>query len=157
MAKELFVTQWFSDEMLLAGEALIKRLDESGAKVAAAFWILDAEEKTWILTLVSPLVKSEGPRNYYKRIDDLNATAKPDEIVIALHDIDVSDTDNGIVKAIKRSVLGNAVLGNNRLGKNILGGVYIEDMYLYRMDWKLLGYNGPNTATEKTTLSLPLP
>lgn len=157
MAKELFVTQWFSDEMLLAGEALIKRLDESGAMVAAAFWILDAEEKTWILTIVSPLVKSEGPRNFYKRIDDINAIANPDEAVIALHDIDVSDTDNVIVKAIKRSVLGNAALGNNRLGKNTLGGVYIEDMYLYRLDWKLLGYNGPNTRAEKTTLSLPLP
>jgi hypothetical protein len=149
MAKELFVTQWFSDEMLLAGEALIKRLDESGAKVAAAFWIMEPEEKTWVLTIVSPLVESEGPRKYYKRIDDINASAKQDENVIALHDIDVSDTDNRIVKAIKHSVLGNAVLGNNRLGKNTMGGVYIEDMYLYRMDWKLLDYNAPNTATKE--------
>lgn len=154
MAKELFVTQWFSDEMLLAGETLIKRLDESDAKVAAAFWILDAEEKTWELTIVSPLVESEGPRNYYKRIDDINASAKPDENVIALHDINVSDTDNRIVKAIKHSVLGNAVLGNNRLGKNTLGGVYIEDMYLYRMDWKLLGYNTPITSTEDSIIPL---
>lgn len=154
MAKELFMTQWFSDEMLLAGEALIKRLDESDAKVAAAFWILDAEEKTWELTIVSPLVESEGPRNYYKRIDDINASAKPDENVIALHDIDVSDTDNRIVKAIKRSVLGNAELGNNRLGKNNLGGVYIEDMYLYRMDWELLGYSTLNTTTEDKILPL---
>lgn len=154
MAKELFVTQWFSNEMLLAGEALIKRLDESDAKVAAAFWILDAEEKTWELTIVSPLVKSEGPKNYYKRIDDINASAKPDENVIALHDIDVSDTDNRIVRAIKSSVLGNAVLSNNRLGKNTLGGVYIEDMYLYRMDWELLGYNTPNIATKDTILPL---
>lgn len=154
MAKELFVTQWFSDEMLLAGETLIKRLDESDAKVAAAFWILDAEEKTWELTIVSPLVESEGPRNYYKRIDDINASAKPDENVIALHDINVSDTDNRIVKAIKHSVLGNTVLGNNRLGKNTLGGVYIEDMYLYRMDWKLLGYNTPITSTEDSIIPL---
>jgi hypothetical protein len=154
MAKELFVTQWFSNEMLLAGETLIKRLDESDAKVAAAFWILDAEEKTWELTIVSPLVESEGPRNYYKRINDINASAKPDENVIALHDINVSDTDNRIVKAIKHSVLGNTILGNNRLGKNTLGGVYIEDMYLYRIDWKLLGYNASNTTMKGTTLPL---
>jgi hypothetical protein len=151
MAKEIFMTQWFSDEMLLAGESLIKRLDETDSQVQAAFWLLDSEDKTWKLTIVSPLVESEGPRNYYKRINDINESAKPDENVIALHDISVSDTDNRIVKAIKRSVLGDAILGNNRLGRNTLGGVYIEDMYLYRMDWALLENNPtPNTSTENT-------
>jgi len=70
--------------------------------------------------------------------------------VIALHDINVSDTDNRIVKAMKRSMLGNSILGNNRFGRNTLGGVYIEDMYLYRMDWALLGNNVPSTTTENT-------
>ncbi|MEY3807848.1 MAG: hypothetical protein RI893_824 [Pseudomonadota bacterium] len=147
MAKEIFMTQWFSDEMLLAGESLIKRLDETDAKVQAAFWLLDAEEKIWTLTIVSPLVETEGPRNYYKRINDLNESASPDEAIIALHDINVSDTDNRLVKAIRRSVLGDAKLENNRLGRNTLGGVYIEDMYLYRMDWELLGDNISCTAT----------
>ena len=154
MAKEIFITQWFSEQMLLAGESLIKRLDESDAKVQAAFWILDAEEKTWKLTIVSPLIESEGPRNYYRRINDIDESAKADEDVIALHDISVSNTDNRIVKALKRSVLGNAILGNNRLGKNTLGGVYIEDMYLYRMNWELLGDSSPNTTTRDTILPL---
>lgn len=154
MAKEIFMTQWFSDQMLVAGEALIKCLDETDAKVQAAFWILDAENKTWKLTIVSPLVGSEGPRNYYRRINTINESAKPDEDVIALHDISVSNTDNRIVKAIKRSVLGNSILGNNRLGRNTLGGVYIEDMYLYRMDWKLLENNTPNTTMIDRTLHL---
>jgi hypothetical protein len=154
MAKEIFMTQWFSDQMLLAGESLIKRLDETDAKVQAAFWLLDAEDKTWKLTIVSPLVESEGPRNYYKRINDVNESAKPDEDVIALHDISVSDTDNRIVKAMKRSVLGNAMLENNRLGRNTLGGVYIEDMYLYRMDWELLGDTVPNLATKDKIIPL---
>jgi hypothetical protein len=147
MAKEIFMTQWFSDDMLLAGESLIKRLDETDAKVQAAFWLLDAEEKTWTLIIVSPLVESEGPRNYYRRINDINESANPDEAVISLHDITVSDTDNRIIKAIKRSVLGDAILGNNRLGRNTLGGVYIEDMYIYRMDWELLGDNIFSAAT----------
>ncbi|MFA5017384.1 MAG: hypothetical protein WC504_07550 [Methylobacter sp.] len=150
MAKEIFMTQWFSQEMLLAGESLIKRLDETDSQVQAAFWILDAEDKTWKLTIVSPLVESEGPKSYYRRIDNINESAKADEYVIALHDINVSDTDNRIVKAMKRSMLGNSILGNNRFGRNTLGGVYIEDMYLYRMDWALLGNNVPSTTTENT-------
>lgn len=138
MAKELFITQWLSQEMLSAGDALIRRLDDANAKVYAAFWLLNAEENIWKLVIVSPLVEIEGPRSYYKRINDINQLAKPDENIIALHDISVSDTDNKIVNAMKRSVLGKAVLGNNRFGKNTIDGVYIEDMYLYRMDWKLL-------------------
>jgi hypothetical protein len=153
VAKEIFMTQWFSDQMLLAGESLIKKLDETNAKVQAAFWLLDADDKTWKLTIVSPLVETEGPRSYYRRINDINESAKTDEGVIALHDISVSNTDNRIVKAIKRSVLGNTLLGNNRLGRNTLGGVYIEDMYLYRMDWELLDHM-PNTIAGDNELSL---
>ncbi len=148
------MTQWFSDQMLLAGKSLIKRLDETDAKVQAAFWLLDAEDKTWKLTIVSPLVESEGPRNYYRRINDINESTKPDEEVIALHDISVSNTDNRIVKAIKRSVLGDAILENNRLGRNMLGGVHIEDMYLYRMDRELLGDTVPNLATKDKIIPL---
>ncbi len=154
MAKEIFMTQWFSKKMLSAGESLIKRLDKLDSKVLAAFWIQDAEDKTWKLTIVSPLVESVGPRNYYKRINDINESARPDEDVIALHDISVSDTDNRIVKAIKRSVLGNSILGNNRLGRNTLGGVYIEDMYLYRMDKALLSDNIPKPTTQDKTIPL---
>jgi len=155
MAKEIFITQWFSDEMREAGEALLKRLDTSDSKVAAAFWIQDAEEKTWELTIVSPLVESDGPRQFYKRINEINESAKPDEAVISLHDIRVSNTQNRIVNAIKRSVLGNAILGNNRLGRNTLGDVYIEDMYLYRMDWELLSEKSKdnlNKAQEEARL-----
>lgn len=154
MAKEVFINQWFSQEMLLAGEALIKQLDEIDGKVQAAFWLLDEEEKTWKLTIVSPLVDSEGAKNYYRRIDDINESAKPDEHIIALHDIDVSDTDNPIVKAVKHSVLGKAILGKNRLGKNTVGGVYIEDMYLYRMDWKLLENNTKNIINSNSSFPL---
>lgn len=146
MAKEIFITQWFSKEMLLVGESLIKRLDATDAKVYAAFWLLNEEEKTWKLTIVSPLVGSEGPKKYYRRIDDINESTQADENVIALHDISVSDTDNRIVKALKNSVLGNSILENNRLGRNTIGGVYIEDMYLYRMDWNLLENNIAKTA-----------
>lgn len=141
MAKEIFMTQWFSDEMLLAGESLIRRLDATDAKVQAAFWLLDAEDTIWKLTIISPLVESDGPRNYYRRIDDINESAKPDEAVIALHDISVSNTHNRIFKAflsIRDTVLWNEKLWvKKRLGKNFIGSVYFEDMYIYRMDFEL--------------------
>jgi hypothetical protein len=135
VAKEIFMTMWLSNSMILAGETLIDKLDASEGEVVAAFWLLEGVEKTWELTIVSPLVESEGPRNYYKRINQINEAANPDEEVISLHDIRVSNTNNRIVNALKNSVLRNATLKNNRLGKNFIGGEYFEDMYLYRLDW----------------------
>ena len=139
MAKEIFITQEFSEKMLLAGESLIKRLDETNSKVQAAFWLLDAEEKTWELMIVSPLVESEGPRSYYKRVNDINKLAKSkEEEVISLHDIEVANTKNRIVKAIlsiKDAVLWKGInWERTRLGKNFIAGVYFEDMYIYRMN-----------------------
>ena len=158
MAKEIFMTQWFSDEMLLAGESLIKRLDETDAKLQAAFWLFDDEEKTWTLTFVSPLVESEGPRNYYKRINDINKTANPDEAIISLHDISVSNTHNRIFKAflsIKDTDLWDGKLWmKKRLGKNFIGAVYFEDMYIYRMDFELLEDNIPMMTTKDINLPL---
>lgn len=138
MAKELFINQWFSEEMRLAGERLVKRLQEAGAQVASAFWLLNTETQLWELVIASPLVQTEGPRAYYKRIDDINNQADSNEEVIEIHDIRVSGADHPIINAIKNSVLGKAVLGNNRLGRNRIGNIYIEDMYLYTMNWNLL-------------------
>jgi hypothetical protein len=114
MAKEIFMTQWLSEEMCLAGQSLIEQLDKTNAKVLAAFWLMDVEERTWKLVIVSPLVETEGPRNYYKRINDINKSAGSDEVIISMHDIEASNTNNRIVKALKKTVFGNAKLGNNR-------------------------------------------
>lgn len=137
MAKEIFITQSFTDAMRLAGEGLVRKLDDSGGQVVAAFWLL-GEEKNWELVIVSPLVGSDGPRNFYKRINDIYESCQDDENVVSLHDIRLSNIHNRIVEAIKNSILAGARLGNNRMGKNYIGGIYIEDMYLYKIDWDML-------------------
>lgn len=137
MAKEIFMTQWFTDAMRLAGESLVRKLDESGAQVVAAFWLLD-EEKNWELTIVSPLVGTDGPRDFYKRINDINQSCPDEESIVSLHDIRVSNIQNRIVNALRNSVLEGTRLGNNRLGRNYIDGIFIEDMYLYKIDWNML-------------------
>ncbi|WP_415878701.1 hypothetical protein [Methylomonas sp. TEB] len=137
MARELFINQWFTDAMCEAGERLITKLDESNAQVVAAFWFLEPE-KNWELNIVSPLVGSEGPRKYYKRINDVYDGLSDDESIVSLHDIRVSNIHNRVVDALKHSVLYKANLKNNRLGRNFIDGFYIEDMYLYRIEWDML-------------------
>ncbi len=132
------MTQWFTDAMRLAGESLVNKLDESGSQVAAAFWLLDDEKKNWELIIVSPLVGSEGPRSFYKRINDIYEACADDESIVSLHDIRVSNIHNRIVDAMRNSVLAGAQLSNNRMGKNYIDSVYVEDMYLYKIDWNML-------------------
>lgn len=138
MAKEIYIDQWFSQEMRSAGERLVKRLQEAGAEVASAFWLLDAKENVWELHIISPLVATEGPRAYYKRIDDVTSQAGPDEEIISLHDIRVSNTSHPIAKALGNSRLSETTHGNTRIGRNYIDGVYVADMYLYSMNRDLL-------------------
>ena len=136
MAKEIFITQWFSEEMRLAGETLIKRLDSIDAQVYVAYWLLD--DGMWGFGIISPLVGIEGPRSYYVRIDNCNELAAADEMIIALHDISVNHCDHKIIRGMKGSLLMNTPLENYRIGRGWLGKTFVEDMYLYRMDWNLL-------------------
>ena len=138
MDKELYITQWFSEEMRAAGGRLVKRLQESSAEVALAYWVLDSEEKVWELIIISPLVGIEGARAYYKRIDDINCQAGPDEETLSLHDINVSSLKHPIVKALKNSLIYQADLDNRRLGRNWIGGFFVEDSYFYHVNWNML-------------------
>jgi hypothetical protein len=137
VAKEIFMTQWFNHEMVLAGDTLIKRLDHADANVQAAFWLLADEGKMWELVIASPLVASEGPRNYYLRIHAANEAANSQEEIVSLHDIHVVNMDYRLVKtlfAARETPLWDDVPWlNRRLGKNFIGNVYFEDMYIYRM------------------------
>jgi hypothetical protein len=139
MAKELFITQELSQEMLLAGETLIRRLEEKKSEVQAAFWLLDPEEKIWGLIIASPVVAKNGARDYYKRVNEINEESDSKEKnIISLHNIEVVDNDNRFVKAllnVKNSSLWNdKYWRNTRLGKNFLDNICFEDMYIYRMN-----------------------
>lgn len=138
MAQEIYIDQWFSPEMRLAGERLVKRLHETGAEVASAFWLFDANENFWALYIISPLVATEGPKAYYKRIQDIINQAGPDEGILSLHDLRVWSTGHPLAKALGKSQFNQATQGNTRIGRSYIEGVYVADMYLYSMDRDLL-------------------
>jgi hypothetical protein len=68
MDKELVVREVLSEQMIGAGAKLIERLDQSESNVQAALWLFLPEEKIWKLMIISPLVKTDGPRSFYKHI-----------------------------------------------------------------------------------------
>jgi hypothetical protein len=138
MAKELLISRWLSEEMIVAGSALVARLAAENAQLAAACWVQFDVEKAWKLLLISPLVAEQGPRRFYKRVNDVNKALGEQDWIVSLHDIDVSTPQHRLIQALKASVLFGAELRDNRFGQNYFNGVYVEDMYLYQLDWALI-------------------
>lgn len=134
MAKELLVTEMLSEQMIMAGADLLKKLDESSCNVKAAFWMYFPDEKTWKYIVASPLVKDEGPRKYYKRIIDANAKIGNTENVISLNDISVSNIDNQLIQLLKFAISTGDSISNIRFSKNTVNGVFIDDTHIYRMN-----------------------
>jgi hypothetical protein len=136
MATELFITKgWFTDEMQSAGQDLVNELDKSEGAVSAAFWILEPEKK-WELVIVSNLVTTDGPRRYYQRINDINN--KSDKSIISLHDIRVLSERSRVFIDIMDNFSHGFLLQNTRLGSNFIGDLYVEDMFIYKLDMKLV-------------------
>jgi len=134
MAKEILVTELLSEQMILAGVELLKKLDENSCRVKAAFWMLLPDEKTWRFILASPLVKEEGPRRYYKRIVNISKNAGTKDNIISLNDISVSGVDDQLIQLLKFTVKTGDSISNIRISKNTINGVFIDDTHIYRMN-----------------------
>jgi hypothetical protein len=114
------------------GAKLIERLDAKNSEIKSAFWLYYSEEKTWKLIIASPLVDSEGPREYYKRVVDANGLASEAEDVISLNDVGVTNTSNQIVQLLKFMISTGEDISGIRFSRNTINGVFIEDAYIYR-------------------------
>jgi hypothetical protein len=93
-------------------------------------------EKKWELVIVSNLVTTDGPRRYYQRINDINN--KSDKSIISLHDIRVLSERNRVFLDVMDNFSHGFLLQNTRLGSNFIGDLYVEDMFIYKLDMKLI-------------------
>jgi len=118
--------------MIKAGAKLLERLDLEESQVKSSFWLYISDEKIWKLIIASPLVDTEGPRKFYKRIVSANESAEEDEQVVSLNDIGVVNTSNQIVQLLKMAIDTNDGISGIRFSRNTIHGVFIEDCYIYR-------------------------
>jgi len=134
MVEDILVIENLTEQMMTAGSQLVKRLDDTSADVAAAFWLYSSENRSWRLMIVSQKVEFDGPRKYYKRILDANKEAGEAESVVALEDIEVTDTFAPIVQVLEHAVSTGPGLSGLRFSRNTVEGMFIEDVYVYRMN-----------------------
>lgn len=134
MAKNILVTESLSDAMTKTGGMLIEKLDSENAEVKAAFWFYFSDDRIWKLIIASPLVDTGGPRKYYKKIIMANKKFLAGEEVISINDISVTNTNNNIVKLLQPLVGTDDSINSIRLSRNTVNGIFIEDVYIYRLN-----------------------
>jgi len=134
MDKELLVREVLSEQMIKAGAKLVKRLDQSVSNVQAALWIFLPEDKTWKLMIISPLVKTDGPRSFYKRILEANKIAHDTEAIVSLNDVSVEDTSLPLIRMLRSAISTGCGINGIRFSKNTINGAFIEDAYIYRIN-----------------------
>ena len=133
MAENTLVTEILSERMIDAGRYLLEQLDSSHSEIKSFFWFYFPEEKTWKLIIASPIVKTKGPRNFYKIINDINRNAEEEnQETISLNNIIVVTPENEIVKLLSFFISTGDSISGIRCTRNTINGVYIEDAYIYR-------------------------
>jgi hypothetical protein len=126
MPEKFVVKEILTEEMVDAGEALLRELDKARVPIEAALWLYDAEGPDWRLMLTSPCIEDFYPQVY-------SAEEK------------LSPSQQDILEDAVRRVVGGSELARGlkaidplpgihrkRLRKTLLGSHYIQDGLLYR-------------------------
>ncbi len=133
MVEKVMVGGNLSDEMIKAGEELVKRLDKSEFRVKAAFWFFQTDNEVWRLIIASPKVKDKGPRQAYKSIQEIVKQIPSQKPRIELQNISVVDSSHHLVSLLKSAIKTGTGISGIRFSQNTINGEFIEDAYIYRL------------------------
>jgi hypothetical protein len=132
MVKEMVVKESLSREMIDAGTELTRLLDESRLILDAALWYYSSENNYWVFVVASPEVRTQGPRNIYKKVQTVISRSFGGHSIITLKDISVVDSKDPLIMLLRNAVTVDGVSGI-RFSQNVINGVFIEDAYIYRL------------------------
>ncbi|HYI10668.1 MAG TPA: hypothetical protein VEK57_16525 [Thermoanaerobaculia bacterium] len=131
MAEEILVKEALTDEMIRAGYALTRQLEESGWPLSASLWFFEADQNDWKLILASPAVTSGGPKAAYDTVSQ--ALSALHQHFTDLKHITVVPPDHPVVRLLASAVSTGPTNRGMRFSKNTINGRFIDDAYLYRV------------------------
>jgi hypothetical protein len=117
------------EDAIEKGRTVVRALDDDGVKVAAAFWLRDAETQDFHLVLALPKVKHEGPEATDAAIRE--ALERRNIDFRSCH-IDVVSTTDETVTVLRSAVRTPPdTIEGIRLSHNVANKL-IADAYVYR-------------------------
>ena len=128
------VENYLTKEMIDAGAALIRKLDERGIQPDAALWLYFPDMQTWKLVIAQVKVGTEGPKQLYRQIQELIKELSKEIQEIALDDVTVSKPDAPIIALLRMAIHTGPDISGIRFKNNVINGTVIEDAYIYRLN-----------------------
>lgn len=122
-----------TDDMVETGDELLRKLDESGLPIQAAFWMFMPEINEWRLLIASPEVSAKGPLSVYERIRVALEQMGEKALAAPLSMIGLLDADAELVRLFRSFQKVRQGVGRLRLSKNAINGHFIDDALIYRV------------------------
>lgn len=119
-------------ELIDAGAALVKKLDERGMAPDAAFWLFSPEDQTWKLLLSEVKLAQKGPKAAYSEIQKVLDKYAKELSDLRLDDLVLEKPDARIVELIRKAVRTGPGVTGIRFKNNVIDGTLIDDAYIYR-------------------------
>ena len=132
MAETVLMRADLTPAMIAGGRALLTGLDELGVSIDAALWLLDEEIAEWRLILASRLVRTDGPRILYRKVNRLLTKLRLQD-VIWIDMVAIVDPHTRIVEALVGALGMTESVDGARLDNATIGGVRIPGCLLYRL------------------------
>lgn len=133
MGEEAMVETTLTDDMIAAGAALVRRLDQAGLHPDAAFWLYSPEPKTWKLVLAEAKLDQRGPREVYGQIQDIMSASGEEHSSISLGSVTLAKPNAPIVSLLRSAIHTGTGIAGIRFTNNVINGTLIEDAYIYRL------------------------
>src|SRR5215831_7231844 len=133
MVEEVLVRENLSSQEIACGEELLHRIEDSGIKVTAAYWVRDrtAEVLVWTLDIVTPEVDKEGPLYVYERVHKSITTPSIIGCGLDLNIIEVLGVQYSFFKQLKAAIRSKTKLSGFPLSQLVVGNSLV-DLFVYR-------------------------
>lgn len=120
-------------EMIEAGEALIKRLDESKIKPDAVFWFYFSDIEAWRLVIAEYKLGEVGPQEAYRELQRV-LRAHPEETKsLSLDNVAMARPHSPLVALLRIAIKTGPGISDIRFTNNVINGTVVEDAYIYRL------------------------
>lgn len=121
-------------ELIEAGAALIRRLDESRLQPDAAFWFYFPDAQAWKLVLAEVKVGTQGPKEVYRQIQRLLLKEPKEFAELSLDAVALTKPDAPLINLLRTAVRTGPGISGIRFSNNVINGTVIEDAYIYRLN-----------------------
>jgi|GEM_PF-525830 len=130
------VAKTLTKKMILSGAALVAMLDKRGLAPDAALWLYLPDIGEWKLVLAEVKLSRQGPRIFYKLIQDTISEGGPQLRELSLDSIALAVPDAPIIGLLSSVVDTGRGISGIRFRNNVVNGTVVEDAYIYRLSSK---------------------